>query len=57
MAQQAPRSVTLAGQSKLGETSRVQSLAVETINMLVTNRTASAEQIAAFRQAGIKVEV
>jgi len=57
MAQQAPRSVTLAGQSKLGETSRVQSWAVETINTLVTNRTASAEQIAAFRQAGIKVEV
>ncbi|HKL46075.1 MAG TPA: hypothetical protein VJ906_07510 [Roseovarius sp.] len=57
MAQQAPRSVTLAGQSKLGETSRVQSLAVETINMLVTNRTASAEQIAALRQTGIKVEV
>ena len=57
MAQQAPRSLTLAGQSKLGETSRVQSWAVETINTLVTNRTASAEQIAALRQTGIKVEV
>lgn len=57
MAQQAPRSVILADHSKLGETSRVQSWEAESVDTLVTNRTASAEQIAAFRQSGIKVEV
>ncbi|RKT27884.1 DeoR family transcriptional regulator [Roseovarius halotolerans] len=55
MAQQAPRSVILADQSKLGETSRVQSWEAETVDTLVTNRTAHDEHIAAFRQAGVNV--
>lgn len=55
MAQQAPRSVILADQSKLGETSRVQSWEAETVDTLVTNRTAHDEHFAAFRQAGVNV--
>jgi len=57
MAAQAPRSVILAHQSKLGETSRVRSLETREIGTLVTNRAATAEQIMAFREAGVSVMV
>ncbi|WP_417210076.1 DeoR/GlpR family DNA-binding transcription regulator [Antarctobacter sp.] len=55
MAAQAQRSVILADQSKLGETSRVRSWEPAEIGSLVTNRAATAEQIAAFREAGVSV--
>ncbi|TDK51238.1 DeoR/GlpR family DNA-binding transcription regulator [Antarcticimicrobium luteum] len=55
MAAQAQRSVILADQSKLGETSRVRSREVGEIDTLVTTRAAATEQIAAFRLAGVDV--
>jgi DeoR/GlpR family transcriptional regulator of sugar metabolism len=55
MAAQASRSILLADQSKLGETSRVRSWEVGEIDTLVTNRAASAEQLDAFRKAGVGV--
>lgn len=55
MVAQASRSVLLADQSKLGETSRVRSWEVGEIDTLVTNRAASAEQLEAFRKAGVRV--
>ncbi len=55
MAAQAQQTVILADQSKLGKTSRVQALEVGEIGRLVTNRVATEEQVAAFRQAAIDV--
>lgn len=55
MAGQVRRSVILADQSKLGETSRVRSWKAAEISTLVTNRAASADQLTTFRQAGIHV--
>lgn len=55
MAAQAARAVILADQSKLGETSRVQSWQAAEIGALVTNREAQAEQVDAFRHEGIEV--
>ncbi|CTQ43616.1 MULTISPECIES: DeoR/GlpR family DNA-binding transcription regulator [Stappiaceae] len=55
MAAQAQQTVILADQSKLGKTSRVQALEAGEIGRLVTNRAATEEQVAAFRQAAIDV--
>lgn len=55
MAAQARRSVILADQSKLGETSRVRSWEPAEIGTLVTNKAATAEQITAFDEAGVCV--
>lgn len=55
MAAQAPRSILLADHCKLGEISRVRSWTAGEIDVLVTNRAAAAERLAAFRQAGVNV--
>lgn len=55
MAAQALRPVALADHTKLGATSRVRSWEVDAIGTLVTNRSASAAQLDAFRAAGVEV--
>ncbi|WP_297735655.1 DeoR/GlpR family DNA-binding transcription regulator [uncultured Maricaulis sp.] len=55
MAEQAPRSILLADHSKLGETSRVRSWEPGEIDVLVTNRAVTSENLVAFRQAGVQV--
>lgn len=55
MAAQARRSVILADQSKLGETSRVRSWDPAEIGTLVTNKATTAEQLTAFEDAGVCV--
>lgn len=57
MASQSSRSIILADQSKLGETSRVRSWEPGEIGTLVTNKAATTEQIAAFRKAGVNVMI
>ncbi|MBT54845.1 MAG: DeoR family transcriptional regulator [Mameliella sp.] len=57
MASQSSRSIILADQSKLGETSRVRSWEPGEIGTLVTNKAATTEQIAAFRNAGVNVMI
>lgn len=57
MAAQAIRTVLLADQSKLGKTSRVKSWASDDIETLVTNRTADADQVSGFRDAGVTVVI
>ncbi|EAQ02152.1 transcriptional regulator, DeoR family protein [Pseudooceanicola batsensis HTCC2597] len=55
MSAQAPRSILLADHSKLGETSRVRSWEASEIDVLVTNKAAPSEQLAAFRRAGVQI--
>ncbi len=55
MVAQARRSVLLADQGKLGETSRVRSWETGEIGTLVTNPAADADHLAAFREAGVDV--
>lgn len=55
MAAQARRSVILADQGKLGDTSRVRSWTVDAIGALVTNRAAPPDLIDQFQNAGIDV--
>ncbi|MBK0327935.1 DeoR/GlpR transcriptional regulator [Rhodobacteraceae bacterium F11138] len=55
MSAQAQRLILLTDHSKLGETSRVRSWEAREIDVLVTNKAATPEQLETFRRAGAQI--
>ena len=49
--------IVIADSSKLGENSLVRMCGIEQVSMIITDASASAEQVAAFEEAGIHVVI